>query len=86
MMGEPHSADGSVYAGPAAFLIDGCDTLPKLFLKRCGQWSGRIAMREKDFGIWQSYTWSDYRDRAFDIAHGLLAMGLRTWRRRVDSK
>lgn len=77
MMGEPHSADGSVYAGPAAFLIDGCDTLPKLFLKRCGQWSGRIAMREKDFGIWQSYTWSDYRDRAFDIAHGLLAMGLR---------
>lgn len=33
-------------------------------------------MREKDFGIWQSYTWAEYRAHAFDVAYGLLAFGL----------
>ena len=56
--------------------IDGCDTLPKLFLKKSAERGDRIAMREKDFGIWQSYSWSDYRAHAFDIANGLLALGL----------
>jgi long-chain acyl-CoA synthetase len=56
--------------------FDGCDTLPKLFLKKSAERGDKIAMREKDFGIWQSYTWNDYRARAFDIAHGLLSLGL----------
>ena len=34
-------------------------------------------MREKDFGIWQAYSWSDYRARAFEIASGLLSLGLK---------
>ncbi len=59
-----------------AVLVDGCDTLPKLFLKKSAERGERIAMREKDFGIWQSYTWNDYRDRAFEIAWGLLSLGL----------
>jgi long-chain acyl-CoA synthetase len=58
-------------------LQDGCDTLPRLFLKKSAERGERIAMREKDFGIWQSYSWNDYRARAFQIAHGLLALGLR---------
>ena len=57
-------------------IIDGCDTLPKLFLKVSAERGDRIAMREKDFGIWQSYSWNDYRDRAMEIAHGLLSLGL----------
>ncbi|MEJ2128295.1 MAG: AMP-binding protein [Woeseiaceae bacterium] len=57
-------------------LIDGCDTLPKLFLKKSAERGERIAMREKDFGIWQSYTWADYRARAFEVAWGLLSFGL----------
>ena len=57
-------------------LVDGCDTLPKLFLKKSAERGERIAMREKDFGIWQSYSWTDYRERAFEIAWGLLAHGL----------
>ena len=59
------------------YRVDGCDTMPKLFLDRCARWSDRVAMREKDFGIWQSYTWDEYRGFAFDIAHGLLALGLK---------
>lgn len=61
----------------ATVTIDGCDTLPKLFLKKSAERGARVAMREKDFGIWQSYTWTDYRNRAFEIAWGLLALGLR---------
>ena len=56
--------------------VDGCDTLPKLFLKKSAERGDRIAMREKDFGIWQSYSWNDYRARALDIAYGLLSLGL----------
>ena len=54
----------------------GCDTLPKLFMKVSAERGDRIAMREKDFGIWQSYSWSDYREFAVAIANGLLSLGL----------
>ena len=54
----------------------GCDTLPKLFLKMSAVRADRIAMREKDFGIWQSYSWTDYREYALAIASGLLSLGL----------
>ncbi len=62
--------------GDKTILVDGCDTLPKLFLKKTAERGPRVAMREKDFGIWQSYSWQDYSDRAFEIAHGLLSLGL----------
>jgi long-chain acyl-CoA synthetase len=57
-------------------LIDGCDTAPRLFLEKSAERGNRVAMREKDFGIWQSFTWNDYRRYAFDTAHGLLALGI----------
>lgn len=60
----------------ATIMVDGCDTLPKLFLKKSAERGDRVAMREKDFGIWHSYSWNDYRHNACDIAHGLLALGL----------
>ncbi len=57
-------------------VIDGCDTFAKLFLKKSAERGDRIAMREKDFGLWQSYSWNDYRERALEIAYGLLAVGM----------
>ncbi|HEX6147801.1 MAG TPA: AMP-binding protein [Acidimicrobiia bacterium] len=36
----------------------------------------RVAMREKDFGIWQEITWSQYWEAVLDAAHGLLALGV----------
>ena len=36
----------------------------------------RVAMREKDFGIWQEITWSQYWQSVLDAAHGLLALGV----------
>jgi long-chain acyl-CoA synthetase len=36
----------------------------------------RVAMREKDFGIWQETTWADYWETVQTVAHGLLALGV----------
>ncbi|WP_436497228.1 AMP-dependent synthetase/ligase [Actinokineospora sp. HUAS TT18] len=36
-----------------------------------------VAMREKDFGIWQEVTWSDYWDKVELVGHALLALGVR---------
>lgn len=36
----------------------------------------RIALREKDYGIWQETTWAEYWDVVTDAAHGLLALGV----------
>ena len=36
----------------------------------------RVAMREKDFGIWQETTWSEYWETVLDAAYGLLALGV----------
>jgi len=39
--------------------------------------SSRVAVREKNFGIWQSYTWDDYFQYTKKMALGLAALGLR---------
>ncbi len=38
----------------------------------------RVAMRHKDFGIWQDITWSQLWETVLDAAHGLLALGVDT--------
>ena len=37
----------------------------------------RPALREKDFGIWNTYTWEDYYDHVRKTALGLKAVGLK---------
>jgi len=37
----------------------------------------KAAMREKDYGIWQSYSWQDYLDQVKDFALGLAALGFK---------
>jgi long-chain acyl-CoA synthetase len=67
----------SLPLGAEPILFDGCDTTPKLFLKKTRERGDRIAMREKDFGIWQSFTWSDFHEKAMCIAHGLRTLGFK---------
>jgi long-chain acyl-CoA synthetase len=52
------------------------DTFPKLLIHNAHVRGGRIAMRHKDLGIWQSWTWSRMFDdiRAFSV--GLAEIGL----------
>ncbi len=57
--------------------IEGCDTIIKLFRHRVGQLADKVALREKNFGIWDSYTWADYGKKAREIGSGLLCLGLK---------
>jgi long-chain acyl-CoA synthetase len=61
----------------APFYFDGCDTLVKLFRQRCLELGPKIAHREKDLGIWLSYSWTDFYEHARLIGLGLLALGLK---------
>lgn len=36
----------------------------------------KVAMREKEFGIWQEITWLEFWETVRDAAHGLLALGV----------
>ena len=57
-------------------IIEGCDTIVKLFWHRVKQLDGKVAMREKNFGIWEPFTWAHYGDKARGIGMGLLSLGL----------
>ncbi len=69
------SVNADLARGP--YLIDGCDTLPKLFLARCRELGQRVAQREKELGVWLSWSWADFHDHARLIGLGLVALGLK---------
>ena len=57
--------------------IEDCVTMPALFRKRVAELGARkVALREKDLGIWNEYTWADYGEQARLAGMGLLALGL----------
>jgi len=60
-----------------ATIIDGeLDTFPKLLARNAIEFSDKAAYREKEFGIWQSWTWAQTKDEIEALALGLLALGL----------
>ena len=50
-------------------------TLPQFLLRNARQRPGEIAIREKEKGIWQQWTWSQYADETRALAMGLIALG-----------
>jgi long-chain acyl-CoA synthetase len=52
------------------------DTFPKLLLHHARVRGDRPAIREKDYGIWQTWTWRQFADEALALACGLAAEGL----------
>ncbi|MBV8132369.1 MAG: AMP-binding protein [Alphaproteobacteria bacterium] len=53
------------------------DTFPKLLLEHARLRPDRPANREKDYGIWQSWTWAEVAAEVEALAGGLSAMGFR---------
>lgn len=51
------------------------DTLAKYLSKNYVSWPKRVAMRQKDFGIWLRCTWEECYTTAKDFALGLQALG-----------
>ncbi len=61
------------YAGRVAK----ADTYPKLLRLNAKEHGGEIALREKDFGLWRTFTWDDYQNRVRDFALGMVELGLK---------
>jgi len=53
------------------------DTFPKLLLEHARLRPDRPANREKDYGIWQSWSWAEVAAEVEALACGLAAMGFR---------
>ena len=51
------------------------DTFPKLLLERAKRGSARPAIREKNYGIWQTWTWGQVEQEVRALACGLAAKG-----------
>ena len=54
------------------------DTLGKFLFRNYRQWPDRVALRQKDFGIWQACNWKACYARAKEFALGLLSLGFQT--------
>jgi long-chain acyl-CoA synthetase len=52
-------------------------TIPQLLRWRVHKTGDKVALREKEFGYWNNYTWNDFYDRVRKIALGLEKMGLK---------
>ena len=53
------------------------DTLPKLLLRQHEMSPDRVAMRKKNYGIWEEYTWRDSYENVHYLSLCLLSMGLK---------
>jgi len=51
------------------------ETFPKLVQANARRMTDKVAIREKGYGIWRSWTWRRYAEEARDIALGLAALG-----------
>ncbi|CAG0947150.1 partial Long-chain-fatty-acid--CoA ligase FadD15, partial [Anaerolineae bacterium] len=52
-------------------------TLPKVFVQSAHRYGDhKVAMREKEYGIWHAITWSEYLAKVKAIALGLVDLGL----------
>jgi long-chain acyl-CoA synthetase len=57
-------------------MTDVFDTFPKLLARNAAQWPSEVALREKDFGIWQEITWAGFHARVRGFALALRALGI----------
>jgi long-chain acyl-CoA synthetase len=64
-----------VEAANDAVQNDALDTFPKLLLANAARYRNAPATREKEFGIWQSWTWHELSEDVQDLACGLAELG-----------
>jgi long-chain acyl-CoA synthetase len=64
-------------AMPAASQDAALDTFPRLLMHHARVRGDRPAMREKDLGIWQSWTWAQVADEVAAMACGLAELGFK---------
>jgi long-chain acyl-CoA synthetase len=58
--------------------LNNARSLPALLVRNAERFGNQsIALREKEFGIWQSVTWQQYLEHVRDFSLGLISLGLR---------
>ncbi len=57
--------------------IANAESVPALLLHHAAVRGDRTAMREKEYGIWQAWTWAEMKEEIFAFANGLAAMGFK---------
>ena len=50
-------------------------TMPKLFLRNVRRYGDKVALREKNLGIWQRISWNQYWEHVRDFALGIRELG-----------
>lgn len=60
-----------------ASLRDAAITIPQMLRQRAAMHGDARALREKDYGIWNPYSWRHYYETARAIALGLLSLGIK---------
>jgi len=60
-----------------AALQNAAITIPQLLRQRAGLHGDRLALREKEFGIWNPYSWAHYYATARAVALGLMSLGIK---------
>lgn len=56
-------------------------TIPDLFWDRVKRWGPRVALREKNYGVWDEFTWAAYGEQVRACGLGLIACGLEAGQR-----
>ena len=52
-------------------------TIPQLLRRRAALQGDRLALREKEYGVWNRYSWRHYYETARLVALGLLSLGIK---------
>ncbi len=53
------------------------DTLPKQFVEKVERYGDmKVAVRQKEFGIWQEFTWLESYEQVWSLCLGLVSLGL----------
>src|SRR5712672_3564738 len=73
----PRTALASDTAALRRTLRDASITIPQLLRQRAQLHGDQLALREKEYGIWNRYSWSHYYETARQVAFGLLSLGIK---------
>ncbi|MEM9232491.1 MAG: AMP-binding protein [Pseudomonadota bacterium] len=60
----------------AQALPDDANNFPRLLARNIARYGSRTAYREKEFGIWQSWTWEETGAEVEALAKGLIGLGV----------
>lgn len=58
------------------FREQGYISLTQLLQRHAEEFPDDVAMRQKEYGVWQETTWKEYRDKTHAIASGLIELGI----------